>query len=79
MATGDVGFFDRKGHIYVRGRKEELITAYNQTFSAMDVEDIILQHACVLECVVIGTKDAIIACVVLSDDCIKFTDHSLLK
>ncbi|MDR3511939.1 MAG: AMP-binding protein [Caulobacteraceae bacterium] len=55
--TGDVGFQDEAGFVYIVDRaKDMIITGGFNVFSA-EVEQVILEHPSVLDCAVIGVPD----------------------
>jgi acyl-CoA synthetase (AMP-forming)/AMP-acid ligase II len=59
MRTGDVGYFDEDGCIYLVDRIKELIKYKAQQVAPAELEDIIETHPAVLDAAVIGAPDAI--------------------
>ena len=52
--TGDVGLLDNEGHLTIKGRAKELIKRGGEQVSPYEVEDAIVQHKWVHECIVFG-------------------------
>jgi propionyl-CoA synthetase len=57
--TGDGGYIDRDGYIYVMGRIDDVIKVAGHRLSNGAIEEIIASHPDVAECAVIGTADEI--------------------
>jgi propionyl-CoA synthetase len=57
--TGDGGYIDRDGYIYVMGRIDDVIKVAGHRLSNGAMEEIIASHPDVAECAVIGTPDEI--------------------
>ena len=57
--TGDSGYFDREGYLYVMGRTDDIINVAGHRLSTGSMEQVLAQHAAVAECAVIGVRDAI--------------------
>jgi fatty-acyl-CoA synthase len=58
MATGDTGYFDRAGRLFVEGRDDDMIVSGGENVFPGEVEDLLAGHPAVLECSVIGVPDA---------------------
>ena len=56
--TGDVGFKDENGFVYIVDRKKDMIITGGFNVFSGEVENVILGHPAVLECAVIGVPDA---------------------
>jgi len=54
LYTGDLGYVDPDGYVYVVGRKKDVIIRGGNNVHAGDVEAVILQHSAVLEAAVAG-------------------------
>jgi long-subunit acyl-CoA synthetase (AMP-forming) len=55
LATGDTGYFDADGYLYVTGRmRERIITAFGRNVSPEWVEAELLAHPCIAQAAVIG-------------------------
>ncbi|MDZ7308983.1 MAG: AMP-binding protein, partial [candidate division KSB1 bacterium] len=55
--TGDLGRMDEEGFLYVVGRKRDMIKSGANRVSAKEIEEVILEHAKILEAAVIGVPD----------------------
>jgi long-chain acyl-CoA synthetase len=55
LATGDTGYFDPDGYLYVTGRlRERIITAYGRNVSPEWIEAELLSHPAIAQAAVIG-------------------------
>ncbi|TML03824.1 MAG: acyl-CoA synthetase [Actinobacteria bacterium] len=57
MSTGDVGHFDRAGHLFVDGRDDEMIVSGGENVFPREVEDLLHDHEAIDEVAVIGVDD----------------------
>lgn len=57
--TGDIGYIDEDGYIYLTERKKDLIIRGGESVYPEKVEDILHRHPQVLEAAVIGIPDAV--------------------
>ena len=57
MSSGDVGYFDEHGLLYVSGRDDEMIVSGGENVFPAEVEDLISGHAGVVEATAIGVED----------------------
>ena len=65
LRTGDMGILDRKGNLYIKGRcKNMILTASGQNIYPEEIEDKINNLPYVIESLVVGRKNAIVALVV---------------
>lgn len=55
--TGDVGYFDQEGYLYIIDRKKEMIISGGFNIFPREVEQVILEHRDVGDCVVVGIPD----------------------
>ena len=62
--TGDYGYRDQSGYIFLTGRMRELINRGGQKVAPREVEEILLGHPGVLQALVIGVPDPILGEVV---------------
>lgn len=78
--SGDAGYFDDHGHLFVADRVKDMIISGGENVYSVDVERALYQHPAVLECAVIGipsTKwgEAVHAIVVLNTDASTTSDE----
>lgn len=69
LHTGDIGYLDADGFVYVTGRIKELIIKGGENIAPREIDEALLRHPCVLEAAAVGIPDAsygqeILACVV---------------
>ena len=57
MSSGDVGYFDEHGLLYVSGRDDEMIVSGGENVFPAEVEDLISGHPEVVEATAIGVDD----------------------
>ena len=57
MSSGDVGYFDEHGLLYVSGRDDEMIVSGGENVFPAEVEDLISGHPGVVEATAIGVED----------------------
>jgi len=55
--TGDLGYLDNDGYVYLTGRKKEIINRAGEKISPYEVEDVIREHPLVAQAAVIGLPD----------------------
>jgi 2-furoate---CoA ligase len=55
--TGDTGFFDAQGDLYVSGRVDDMIISGGENISPVDIESVLSLHPAVDEVAVAGVKD----------------------
>lgn len=55
--TGDIGLKDEGGYVYIIDRKKDMIITGGSNVYSVEVERVILQHAAVRDCAVIGVPD----------------------
>jgi acyl-CoA synthetase (AMP-forming)/AMP-acid ligase II len=58
MASGDVGYLDSAGRLFVVGRDDEMIVSGGENVFPIEVEKILASHVDVAEAAVIGVDDA---------------------
>ncbi len=73
LRTGDIGFMDEKGRVYIRDRKKQLIKYKGYSVFPKEVEELVGQHECAREVAVAGlpshdTGERIKAWVVLNEN-----------
>jgi propionyl-CoA synthetase len=57
--TGDGGFVDDDGYVYVMGRTDDVINVAGHRLSTGSMEAVLAAHPAVAECAVIGVRDAL--------------------
>lgn len=80
--TGDGGYFDEDGYLYILGRTDDVINVAGHRLSTGEMEEVVADHAAVAECAVVGIRDELkgqlpMAFVVLKND--TNIAHSRLK
>ena len=70
MHTGDLGYMDDDGFVFVTGRIKELIIKGGENIAPREIDEALLKHPAVLEAAAVGMPDPqygqeIMACVVL--------------
>ncbi len=55
--TGDGGYYDKDGYIYIMGRVDDVINVAGHRLSTGAMEEVISKHPDVAECAVIGAAD----------------------
>ncbi len=81
MYTGDLGVWDNNGYITITGRKDDMIVCAAENIYPTQVENAILEHEKVDDCIVIGVSDklrgqAVAAYVKVTDPSITAEDIS---
>jgi propionyl-CoA synthetase len=56
-ATGDSGYLDEDGYVFVMGRTDDVINVAGHRLSTGQLEEALSRHPAVAECAVIGVKD----------------------
>jgi len=57
LSSGDVGYFDERGLLYVSGRDDEMIVSGGENVFPAEVEDLISGHPEVIEATALGVED----------------------
>jgi acyl-coenzyme A synthetase/AMP-(fatty) acid ligase len=70
--TGDGGYIDEEGYVFITGRVDDVINVAGHRLSTAEMEEIIAAMSCTAECAVIGAADELkgevpLAFVVLKD------------
>jgi long-chain acyl-CoA synthetase len=59
LHTGDIGFMDEEGFVYVVDRKKDMIITGGLNVYPREVEEVLYEHPAVLEAAVIGVPDPV--------------------
>jgi len=57
LHTGDIGYMDEDGYVYIKDRKKDMIRTGGENVYCKEVEDVIYTHPAVYEVAVIGVPD----------------------
>jgi len=57
LRTGDTGYLDADGFLYVTGRKKDMIIQSGEKIFPQEIEHILVSHPSVAEAVVVGIRD----------------------
>lgn len=57
LHTGDMGYYDHQGYIYIADRKKDMIITGGENVYPREIEEVLYQHPAVLEAAVIGIPD----------------------
>lgn len=59
LHTGDIGYLDEEGNLFLTDRKKDMIIRGGENVFPADVENVLYEHPKVMECGVIGIPDKI--------------------
>lgn len=59
LHTGDLGYYDEKGFIYLVDRKKDMIVSGGENVYSREVEEVLYKHPAVAEVAVIGVPDPV--------------------
>jgi len=57
LHTGDMGYYDEQGYMYIVDRKKDLVISGGENIYPREVEEVLYRHPAVMECAVIGVPD----------------------
>jgi acyl-CoA synthetase (AMP-forming)/AMP-acid ligase II len=57
LHTGDMGYYDSKGYIYIADRKKDMIISGGENVYPREVEEVLYKHPCIVEAAVVGIPD----------------------
>jgi propionyl-CoA synthetase len=55
--TGDAGYYDKDGYLYVMTRTDDVINTAGHRISTGRIEEVLSEHRSVAECAVVGKED----------------------
>lgn len=55
--TGDMGYFDEDGYLYIVDRKDEMIVSGGENIYSAEVENVLFDHETIEEAAVLGESD----------------------
>jgi len=75
LHTGDLGYLDEEGFVFVNGRIKELIIKGGENIAPREIDEVLILHPAVLEAASVGVPDKrygqeILACIVLRPNAI---------
>jgi acyl-CoA synthetase (AMP-forming)/AMP-acid ligase II len=56
--SGDLGYFDEDGYLYLVDRKKDMIISGGENVYSLEIENVLLKNEKVLEAAVVGVPDA---------------------
>jgi len=59
LHTGDIGFLDEDGYLFITDRKKDLIIKGGENISPREIEDVFYRHPAIAEAAVVGLPDTI--------------------
>ena len=57
MSSGDVGYFDDDGRLFVTGRADDMIVSGGENVFPQEIEDLLLTHPEIADAAVVGVPD----------------------
>ena len=57
MESGDVGYFDSQGRLFVTGRADDMIVSGGENVFPQEIEEVLLHHADITDAAVVGVPD----------------------
>jgi long-chain acyl-CoA synthetase len=57
LHTGDMGYYDDRGYMYIVDRKKDLVITGGENVYPREVEEVLYRHPAISECAVIGVPD----------------------
>jgi acyl-CoA synthetase (AMP-forming)/AMP-acid ligase II len=66
LYSGDLGYVDKDGYVYIVDRKKDIIIRGGENISSMEVEQVLYEHPGILEASAIGAPDTVLGETVLA-------------
>ena len=84
LKTGDLGYIDKDGSLFITGRIKRQIIRSGFKVSPVSIENIIFSNEAVRDCAVVGIDDLMqghtpVACIVLKDEYANYKDAIIAK
>jgi long-chain acyl-CoA synthetase len=83
LHTGDMGYYDRKGFVYLVDRKKDMIVTGGENVYPREVEEVLYRHPAISEVAVIGVPDALwierVHAVILLKEGQQTTDNEIME
>ena len=83
LYTGDLGYLDEEGYLYITGRKKEVIITGGINVYANEVEFVIAEHPKVAEVAVVGVQDGlrgeVVKAVVVSKNGLQISPQEIIR
>ena len=57
LRTGDIGYLDRDGYLYITGRRKELIKRGGENISPREIDEVLYKHPAIKEAAAVGVPD----------------------
>jgi long-chain acyl-CoA synthetase len=57
LHTGDIGYYDQQGYVYIADRKKDMIISGGENIYPREIEEVLYKHSAVAEAAVIGVPD----------------------
>jgi len=77
--TGDGGYFDKDGYLFIMGRVEDVINVAGHRLSTGRMEEVIAKHPDVGECAVIGSAEGMPLCFLVLKSGVKRDAEMIIK
>lgn len=59
LHTGDIGYYDQQGYVYIADRKKDMIISGGENIYPREIEEVLYRHPAVAEAAVIGIPDEV--------------------
>jgi len=83
LHTGDMGYYDQRGYIYLVDRKKDMIVTGGENVYPREVEEVLYRHPAVAEAAVIGVPDDLwierVHAVILLKEGQQATDNEIIE